>query len=51
VIALSITAVVLLAALLFRRPDRIPRIDPGEMARHRRQSEKEHREWIFPFEI
>jgi hypothetical protein len=51
VIALSITAAVWLAALLFRRTGRVSRLDRLEMVRHRRESEKERQEWIYPFDL
>jgi hypothetical protein len=52
VILLSIIAAVSLAALLGRRIlRRMPWLTRAELARHRRVSEEESREWVFPFEI
>jgi hypothetical protein len=52
VTALSITAAVFLAAfLVHRRNDRDRGSLRAEMARHRRDSEKERQEWIYPFDM
>jgi hypothetical protein len=50
--ALSIGAGALLAVFLLRRRNGRNRGSiQAEMARYRRASEKEHREWIYPFEM
>ena len=50
-IPLLIIGAALLSAFLRRRFGRETRLHPAEMARHRLASERERREWIFPFEI
>jgi hypothetical protein len=53
VIALSITAIALLAGFLCRRYrySRIAKLKPADVARYRLASEKERREWIYPFDM